>query len=79
MNHLRYLHSRGWILFVVTIAFVAGHLFLFHILRPSGASHVALPSAVVAGLLILVVAKHLGLLAALFRYAKALLQRGSKD
>jgi len=77
MHRLHDLRSRGWVLFVVAAAFVAGHLVLFHVLRRSVASHVAIPSVVVAGVVLLVVAKHLGLLAALFHYVNALLRRRS--
>jgi hypothetical protein len=79
MNRIHDLRSRGWILLVVAVAFVAGHLVLFHVLRRLGASHVVLPSAVVAGIVILIIAKHLGLLTALFRYVSARLRRGSQS
>ena len=74
-NRLHDLRARGWILLVLAIAFVAGHLILFQFLRHSVASHAALPSAVLVGMVILIVAKHLGLLAALLRYVNAFCRR----
>jgi hypothetical protein len=75
MNHLQHLRSRGWLLPLVAMAFVAGHLILFHVLRRAVPSHVTLTSTVVAGVVILIVAKHLGLLAGLFRYVITFLRR----
>ena len=67
MNHLQHLRSRGWILLVVATAFIAGHLILFRVLRHSVASHVALPSAILAGVVLLVIAKHFGMFGVLLR------------
>ena len=67
MNELHYLRSRPRTLAVLVIGFVAGHLILFHVLRRSRVSHVALPTAVVVGLVRLMIAKHVGILAALLR------------
>jgi hypothetical protein len=59
--------------------FFAGHLFLFHVLRRSGVSHIVLPSAVVAGVVILLIAKHLGILAALLCFLHNRLRRRSQS
>ena len=67
MNEVHYLRSRPWPLAVVVIGLVAGHLILFHVLRHSHVSHIALPPAVVVGLVLLMIAKHVGILAALLR------------
>ena len=67
MNRLRALRSRGWALALVAIAFVATHLILFHVLRRSGSSHIALPSAVVSGVVLIVLAKHAGLVVGFLR------------
>ena len=78
MNELHRVHSRRpWILAVVATGFVAGHLILFHALRHSGMSHVALPSAVVMGVVLLMIAKHLGLLAGLARLLHSRFRRRS--
>jgi hypothetical protein len=60
------LHSRprmlAWILLVGVIILIAGHgIFLYYI-----SSHMALSAAVVSGVIILVVIKHLGLLGPLY-------------
>ena len=67
MNEFHYLRSRPWTLAVVVIWFVAGHLILFHVLRHSRVSHIALPTAVVVGVVLLMITKHVGMLAALLR------------
>jgi len=67
MNGLRQVRSRTLILVIVTIALVLGHVLLFHLARRFMSSHVAVPSAVVAGAVLLVVAKHLGLPVAVSR------------
>jgi len=77
MNRHDALHSRGWILVLVAIALAAAHLILFHVLWSSVASHVALPSAVVAGIVLILVAKHLGLLVGLVRILRDHFRRRS--
>ena len=65
---------RPWILLVGVIALVAGHLALYH-----GLSHTGLSAAVVLGVIVLIVIKHLGLLLplyALFRRRPRWLNRG---
>lgn len=64
---IRPLRSRVWKLFALAIALAAGHLVLFHFLRRSGAAHISLPSALVVGIVLLIAAKHLGLLAVFVR------------
>ena len=60
------LRARGWMLTVGVIVLIAGHSVVLYYFS----SHVALSAAVVSGVIILVVIKHLGLLGsayALFR------------
>lgn len=70
MNRLHGWRSRGCILATVAIAFIAAHLILYHVLRRSVASHLSLPSAVAAGVVLIFVAKHLGLLAGFVRIVR---------
>ena len=64
IHHLR---SRGWMLLALGIALVAGHLILFHFLLRSGAFHISILSGLAAGIALLIIAKHLGLLGVLVR------------
>ena len=59
-------------LVVIVIGFVTAHVILFYCTR-----HVAVSSALVSGLLLLLIAKHWGLLAAPLRPVRALLRRRS--
>ena len=77
MNGLHDARSRSWALLAVVIEFIAAHLILFHFLRRSYSSHVAVPDVVVVGAVLLIVGKHLGLLAALVRSLHTLFRRRS--
>jgi len=55
-------------LLALAIVLVASHLILFHFVRRSGASHISLPSALVAGIVLLMITQHLGLFAVLIRF-----------
>lgn len=55
------LFTRPWLLLVTVIALIAGHRFVYYILR-----HTILSAAVVSGVIILVVITHLGLLSPLY-------------
>jgi hypothetical protein len=66
MNELRHLHTRRWTLPVVVVGLVAGHVILSYFLRHAGVSRAAVSVTVVLGIALLVLAKHLGLLASLF-------------
>jgi len=57
---------------VVVIGLVVVHGILFHLLRHSSTSHVA-----VSGVVLLIIAKHLGLFVALLRYLYGLFKRRS--
>jgi len=57
---------------VVVIGLVVVHGILFHFLRHSSTSHVA-----VSGVVLLIIAKHLGLFVALLRYWYGLFKRRS--
>lgn len=78
MNALSHLRSRPRMLLIVLIGLVAGHAILFYLLRHSSMSLRALPSAVVAGVVLLIIAKHLRLLGALLRCLYALLRSRSQ-
>jgi hypothetical protein len=58
--------KRTWILPVGVAALIGGHVIFFYIVKQS-ASRILGSGAVISGLVLLVIAKHLGLLAALFR------------
>lgn len=62
MKGHRRLLARGWILAAAVVLLIAGHgIILYHV-----SSHVALSVSIVAGVVILVVIKHLGLLSPLY-------------
>ena len=65
MNTLRR-HSRVLIV-ILTIGFVVGHVILFHIWRNGSPSRLTFSGIAVATIIVLMVAKHLGLAAALVR------------
>jgi hypothetical protein len=75
VNGLRRMHARPWTLAALTILFVAGHVILFRFLRNAHVARAAVPGAVLLGLVLLMIAKHLGLLAGLF----ALFRRRSRS
>jgi len=52
---------------IILIGLVAGHGILLYLLRQMRFPHAAVSGAVVSGVVLLVVAKHVGLLAALLR------------
>lgn len=58
---------RSLVLALAFAALVAAHLLLFHRLFRSHLSRAAIPGVILLGMFLLVVAKHLGLLAALSR------------
>jgi len=68
MNGLRHVRARPWTLGGLVIGFVAGHVILFYVLRHAGVPHAAVSGAVVLGIVLLMIAKHLGLLAGLFAF-----------
>jgi len=53
---------RPWMLMVAAIGLVAGH----SVVLSYGLSHAALSTAVVSGVIVLIVIKHLGLLGSLY-------------
>jgi hypothetical protein len=59
-DHSRLL-TRSWVLPVVVVALIIGHAIVYNILR-----HTKLSAAVVSGVILLVVIKHLGLLSPLY-------------
>jgi len=72
-----YADTRKWVkssgeTLVVVIGLVVVHGILFHLLRHSSTSHVA-----VSGVVLPIIAKHLGLVVALLRYLYGLFKRRS--
>ena len=65
MHGLRHLRFRPWKLAVVVIGLVAVHLIVLWLLKHAGLSRGLAAGAVVSGVVLLVLAKHLGLLGAL--------------
>lgn len=65
MEHNRLL-KRSWILPVGAVALVVGHVILFYFVKQA-ASRTLVSGAVISALVLLIIAKHLGLLAALLR------------
>ena len=70
MNGHSRLLTRRWMLPVGVVVLIAGHVIFFNRLRHAGVS-----LAVVSGLVLLAIAKHLGLFGPLY----ALLRRRSRD
>jgi len=60
---------------IILIGLVAGHAIVFYLLRHAGMSRAGVSGAVLSGVVLLVVAKHLGLLAALLRPLRDLFRR----
>ncbi len=77
MNWLYHLRSRPWILPAIVVGLVASHGILFYLLQHSPISHVAVPGAIVSLVVLLIIAKHLGVFAALLRYLYAVFRRRS--
>jgi len=77
MSGLHHLCSRPWMLPVAGISLVASHGILFYLLRRSSIPHVAASGTLVSGVVLLMIAKHLGLLAGLLRSLHALFRRRS--
>jgi len=75
MNALSHLRSRPWIMLVVLIGLVTGHAILFYRLRQAGMLHAGVSGVVVSGVALLILAKHLGLFAALLRPLHGLFRR----
>lgn len=71
MKERRRMLTRPWILFVAGVVLMAAHAFVLRFALP----HKALSSVVVAGVMILVLIKHLGLLSSVY----ALFRRRSRN
>ena len=68
MNALFHLRFRPWVMLILVIGLIAGHSILVYVLRRPAMSHAGVSGVVVVtGVVLLVVAKHLGLFAALLR------------
>jgi hypothetical protein len=64
-------HSRFWIALAVAVALIAGHgVILYYV-----SSHMALSAAAIAGVIALVVVKHLGLFGPLYALVRKALRR----
>jgi hypothetical protein len=59
--------TRWWVLSLLAAGFVSVHLFLFHVLRHTDLARRFLPGAIVSIVLVVAVAKHVGLVAVLLR------------
>lgn len=59
--------TRAWVLVLLAAGFVAFHLFLFHVLRHTNLAHRFLPGAIFSVVIVLAVAKHVGLFTVLLR------------
>ena len=77
--HHSHISSRPRTILIVLIAFVAAHAILFYLTRQTGISRVRLSGVLVSGVIVLVIAKHLGLFAALVRFLHGLLLRRSRS
>lgn len=75
MHVIRHLRLRLWMLAVVVIALVGGHLIVLYLLQHAGVSRGVATGAVVSGVLLLVLAKHLGMLSATLASLYALFRR----
>jgi len=79
MNALSHLRSRPWIMLAVFIGLVAGHMILFYILRQAGTVYAGVSGVVVSAVVLIILAKHLGLFAALLRPLHTLFRRRSRS
>ena len=70
MSGHRRLLTRTWMLPLPAVVLIAGHVIL-----PYSLSHTALSAAVVSGVIVLMVVKHLGLLAVLLGPLRACFRR----
>jgi hypothetical protein len=61
------------------VIFVLGHMILLYALRHVTISHAAVSGVVVSGVLLLMIAKHLGLVAALLRPVYSFFRRRSRN
>ena len=77
MNWPCQLRSRPWQLSSLMVGLVASHGFLFCLLKHSPIGYVAVPGAVVSLVVLLIIAKHLGVFAALLRTLYAVFRRRS--
>ena len=66
MNALSHLRSQPWMILIILIGLVAGHSILLYFLQ-AVMSHAGVSGVAVSGVVLLIVAKHLGLFAALLR------------
>lgn len=67
MNSLSRFRARPGLIITILAGLVAGHGILLYFLRHTRIPHAGFSGALVSGVVLLVVAKHLGLLAALLR------------
>lgn len=72
MNIHSRLSTRSWMLTLAIIALAVGHLFVPYVF-----SHLTLSAAVVSGLVAVMIAKHVGVAAVLFRPVLIRLRRRS--
>jgi hypothetical protein len=74
MDHSRIL-TRSWLLSLLVAAFVAVHLFLFHMFWRRNLPHRHIPGTLIFVVVLVAVAKHMGLLALLLRRFRSIFRR----
>ena len=70
-----YLRSRPWITLMILAGLVAGHGVFFYFLAQISAWHAGVSGVLISGVVLLIIATHLGLFAALFRPLRRLFGR----
>ncbi len=75
MNALSHFRFRPRMTLIVFIGLVAGHAIFFYVAREAGMPHGAVPGGIVLAVAGLIVAKHVGLFAALLRSLHSLFRR----
>ncbi len=79
MNTLSHLRSRPWLMLIIVIGIIAGHAILLHLLRQTRMAHATVSGVIISGVVLLIVTKHLGLLAALLRPLRDLFPHGFRS
>ena len=75
MRAIFHLRCRPWLMLIILIGLVPGHAILLYLLRQTRIPPAGVSGAVVSCVVLLVVAKHLGLVAALLRPLRDLFRR----
>jgi len=75
MNQMHRLRLRPWLALLLAMVFLAGHLAIFHVLGRWRAERFTVSGVVVTAAILLIIGKHLGLLAVLSRYVQSRFKR----